>query len=535
MAKKKTKTEKKNKLLYNSGDWTFETLNVALVEIQKIAKEELGLDYFPLQLEVISADQMVDAYSSHGLPVYYNHWSLGKRYLQDESSYRKGRSGLAYEIVMNVNPAIAYLMENNTMTMQSLVMAHLIGHAHYFKNNYMYKQWTQPEFIVEYLKFAKNYIAKCEEKYGFEAVEQVIDAAHALQYNSVDKYKRKAKTKKQQAEKYQARARYEQESYNDLWKIISKEEKKHFKNQDDREKLKAQYKSRILPEPEENLLYFLEKNSPVLQPWQREILRIVRKIGVYFYPQMQDKVSNEGFACFVHYYIMNRLFEKGLISEGNMMEFLQSHTNVVMQTTPDFRTDEQKAKDRLHRRPQPFQYSGINPYALGFAMFQDIKRMCENPTDEDKKWFPEIVGKDWKEVIIGDVVPNYRDESFLRQFLSPKVMRDFRLFAFRSDDQDPTKYDVLDIHNDQGYRTVRKTLSEMHDINSKIPNIQITDVDTLDTRKLTLYHYTTNNQLLSDDPIEVLRYVEQLWGYPVELYSIDKDGDVAECYDTGKL
>lgn len=529
---KKPKKTKDNKLLFTSGDWTEETLHATLVEIEKIAKEELGLEYAPLQLEIISADQMVDAYSSHGLPVYYNHWSLGKRFLKDQSDYQKGRSGLAYEIVMNIKPAIAYLMENNTSTMQSLVMAHLIGHAHYFQNNYMYKQWTQPEFIVEYLKFAKSYIAKCEEQYGFEAVEKVLDAAHALQYNSVDKYKRKTKTRKQQKEKYEARARYQQQSYNDLWKIIGKEEAKYFKNQDEKEKLNRQYKQKILPEPEENLLYFLEKNSPTLQSWQREILRIVRKIGVYFYPQMQDKVSNEGFACFVHYYIMNRLYEKGMISEGNMMEFLQSHTNVVFQTTPDFRTDEQKAKDRMHRRPQPFQYSGINPYALGFAMFQDIKRMCENPTEEDKKWFPEIVGKDWKQVIIGDVVANYRDESFLRQFLSPKVMRDFRLFAFRSDDQNPSAYEVLDIHNEQGYRTVRKTISEMHDINSKIPNIQIVDVDCMGDRKLTLYHYTTKNQILTEETLDVMEYVKQLWGFDVELFSIDDQEEVLECYDT---
>jgi spore cortex formation protein SpoVR/YcgB (stage V sporulation) len=161
--------------------------------------------------------------------------------------------------------------------------------------------------------------------------------------------------------------------------------------------------------------------------------------------------------------------------------------------------------------------------------------MCENPTEEDKKWFPEVVGRDWKDVIVNDIVANYRDESFLRQFLSPKVMRDFRLFAIRSDDQNPSEYEVIDVHNEQGYRAVRKTISEMHDINAKIPNIQIVDVDALDTRKLTLYHYTTKNQLLADDPIEVLKYIEQLWGYPVELFSIDDVGDVAECYDTSKL
>ena len=115
--------------------------------------------------------------------------------------------------------------------------------------------------------------------------------------------------------------------------------------------------------PEENLLYFLEKNSPVLEEWQREILRIVRMIAQYFYPQRQTKVMNEGCATFVHYHMMNALFDRDLIPEGAMLEILQNHTNVVLQ--PAF--DDPRSQ-------------GINPYALGFEMMQDIKRICEDPT-----------------------------------------------------------------------------------------------------------------------------------------------------------
>lgn len=520
-----------SKLLFENNEWTFDKLELVLAEVEKIAKEELNLDYYPLQIEIINADQMLDAYSSHALPIYYHHWSQGKRHIKDETSYKKGQSGLAFEIIANTSPSIAYLMETNSMTMQTLVLAHCLGHSAYFKTNYNYRQWTNAESIVDYLKFAKNYIQKCEDQFGAELVEQTLDAAHALQYNSLDRYKRKKKTKKQLKAQSNDRAKFEEQNYNDIWKIIGAQSTTKL-NKTEKEKLKAEAKRRMLSEPEENILYFLEKNSPTLQTWQREILRIVRKIGEYFYPQMQDKVSNEGFACFIHYYIMNRLFDKGLISEGSMLEFLSSHSSVIMQTTPDFRSEEQKQKDRMRGKSDPYSYSGINVYALGFAMMQDIKRMCENPTEEDAKWFPDIVGKDWKEVIIRDVIPNYRDESFIQQFLSPKVMRDFRLFTIRNDENDTREYGVLATHTDSGYKEVRKTLAEQYDINRKLTNIQIVDCDILDTRTLKLHHYATNNQILAGDPLEMLQYIKRLWGYDVILDSLDVEGEIMECYST---
>ena len=128
-------------------------------------------------------------------------------------------------------------------------------------------------------------------------------------------------------------------------------------------------RTRFPSEPQENLLYFFEKHAPLLEPWEREIVRIVRKIALYFYPQRQTKIMNEGWATFWHYNLLYELYDEGLLTEGNMLEFLQSHTNVVYQ--PEF--------------DSPY-YSGINPYTLGFAMFSDIRRMCENPTEEDKRF-----------------------------------------------------------------------------------------------------------------------------------------------------
>ena len=176
-------------LLYSEADWDFDTLKRAYDAIEDIALNDLGLDVYPNQIEIIASEQMLDAYSSHGMPLMYKHWSFGKHFARDQMMYQKGYSGLAYEIVINSNPCIAYLMEENTMTMQALVMAHAsFGHNHFFKNNYLFRQWTDADGILAYLDFAKKYIAKCEDEYGFEEVEAVLDASHALMDQGVFRY-----------------------------------------------------------------------------------------------------------------------------------------------------------------------------------------------------------------------------------------------------------------------------------------------------------------------------------------------------------
>ena len=181
-------------LLFDGAEWDFPTVRRVYDAIEGIARDELGLDIFPNQIEIISAEQMLDAYSSVGMPLMYAHWSYGKRFARDEALYRKGYTALAYEIVINSNPCISYCMEENTMAMQTLVIAHAaFGHNHFFKNNYLFQQWTDPTGILDYLDFAKRYVAACEERYGLEAVERTVDAAHALMGQGVFRYPRARK------------------------------------------------------------------------------------------------------------------------------------------------------------------------------------------------------------------------------------------------------------------------------------------------------------------------------------------------------
>nr|WP_294865106.1 SpoVR family protein [uncultured Pseudogulbenkiania sp.] len=491
------------------SEWTFDLLDEYERAIREIAVKEYGLDVYPVQLEVISAEQMMDAYSSVGMPVNYQHWSFGKHFVSTEKSYKRGHMGLAYEIVINSNPCIAYLMEENSMTMQALVIAHAaFGHNSFFKGNYLFRTWTDASAIVDYLVFAKSYIARCEERYGIDAVEELLDSCHALMNYGVDRYKRPQKLSlaKEQA-RQEEREQYLQMQVNDLWRTIPRPAKSGGEHEP----------VRFPSEPQENLLYFIEKSAPLLEPWQREIVRIVRKVAQYFYPQRQTQVMNEGWATFWHYTIMNRLFAKGLVTDGAMMEFLQSHTNVVYQPPVTARW-----------------YNGINPYALGFAMYQDIKRICEEPTEEDRLWFPDIAGSNWQQTL-DFAMKNFKDESFVSQYLSPKLIRDFRFFSIRDDDRDSTLL-VSAIHDDEGYRDVRQKLSEQYNLGSREPNIQVWSVNVRGDRGLTLRHTMHRRRPLeAGSAHEVLKHVARLWGFDVRLESVNEAGEVEQTFEVKHL
>jgi len=494
--------------LFTGPNWDYGSLRRVYEAVERIAFDELGLDIYPVQIEVITSEQMLDAYSSVGLPLMYHHWSFGKRFAYHETLYRKGLQGLAYEIVINSNPCICYIMEENSMTMQTLVLAHAaFGHNHFFKNNYLFRQWTDADGILDYLSFARDYVAKCEERYGFEAVERVLDAAHALKEHGVNRYAHRSRPNlAEETRRAEERRAHAEATYNDLWRTVPKlgPDKDA---EDDEEKQQEQLRQQ-LGLPEENLLYFIEKRAPRMEDWQRELIRIVRHVSQYFYPQKQLQMMNEGCATFCHYEIMNRLHDKGLITEGSMLEFLHSHSSVIFQ--PGF--DDPR-------------FSGLNPYALGFAMMSDIRRICEKPTGEDRDFFPEIAGCGDPFGVLRDAWANYRDESFVLQYLSPAIIRHFRLFQIADDSSKPSLR-IEAIHDELGYRRVRSALSRQYDLSRREPDIQVADVDLTGDRCLVLAHYVHDGVLLDEKTCRaVLRYTAYLWGYNVKLLEIEAATD----------
>lgn len=493
---------KRKKPLSTGSEWTFELIQDYDREIGRLAKD-FQLDTYPNQIELISAEQMMDSYASVGMPVGYHHWSFGKRFVEIEKSYKRGQMGLAYEMVINSNPCISYLMEENSMPMQALVIAHACyGHNSFFKNNYLFKMWTSADAIIDYLVFAKKYIAECEERYGIDEVEEILDACHALKNYGVDRYKHPVPLSIQEEKiRQQKREVYLQSQVNDLWRTIPKIKQEQ----------KAGKRKNFPEHPQENILYFLEKNAPLLEPWQREIIRIVRKTAQYFYPQSQTKVMNEGWATFWHYTLIHALYDEGSVTDEFMLEILQSHTGVIMQ--PAYNS--------------PY-FSGLNPYTLGYHMMQDIKRICENPTDEDKQWFPYLANTSWLSSL-DHAMKNFKDESFISQYLSPKLIRDLKLFHLVDDDRSPDLY-INAIHDYSGYQKIRDALSRQHNLGYFEPDIQVYDVDVQGDRSLTLQYIQHNRIPLADNTPYVLKHLFKLWKFPVKLQVIDEQNHLVNTY-----
>ncbi len=487
--------------LYMGAEWSFDTLRRIHDACEEIAIGDLGLDIYPNQIEVITAEQMLDAYSSAGMPLFYKHWSFGKHFAQHETLYRKGLRGLAYEIVINSSPCISYLMEENTATMQALVIAHAaFGHNHFFKNNYLFKLWTDAEGILDYLEFAKGYIAACEERHGPALVERTLDAAHALMSHGVHRYPRKETPDLVQEERRaNERRAHEERVFDDLWRTVPSAAGKNASERD------VEQRRARLGLPQDNILYFLEKTAPRLHPWQREILRIVRNVAQYFYPQGQTKVMNEGAATYVHYRIMTALHDRGAIGDGDFMEFIQAHTNVIFQ--PGF--DDPR-------------FAGFNPYALGFAMMQDIERIVTDPTPEDTEWFPDIAGTSDVMAVLRDIWANFRDESFISQYLSPRLIRQMHLFHLCDDPARTEGVRVEAIHDERGYLRIRRQLARRYDVGRLDPNIEVVDVDLEGDRRLYLRHCVVDGGLLDEtDAKRALQNLADLWTYDVTLSEVD--------------
>lgn len=482
--------KKKSKLLFDTNEWTFDLINSTWDVIEKIARDKYGLDFYEPQFEIVDYDSMIINQSvTYGLPVSYSHWSFGKSYISAKNSYSKGLSGLAYELIINSDPSVVYMMENNSMPMQALVMAHAaVGHSSFFKNNYMFKDGVNPKYIIPFMNYAKEYVEYCESKYGNTDVEELLDMCHALSMNSIDRSKRR-KHKKNMERKLKFNEDFDK-NYNEIFKDFAK--KANITTEDE--------EKRVWEYPEENILYFIEKNSKSLAQWEKEILRIVRMQAQYFYPQICTKLMNEGYATFWHYTITNEMYNQGYINAGCMLEILDNHCGVC------------------HHPDSALTYK-LNPYKLGFEIFSDIKRICENPTEEDKQFFPEFAGSnDWVSQI-EYAMCNFNDSSFILQYLSPYLVRKLGLMKIKySGDFDYEyltgyeKYIVTHIQNDGGFNGLRKAISDSYSFNYNIPSVSIESYSSLLGIMGLKYNNIWNRKLNEDMGDDLGTYIKLLMG-----------------------
>lgn len=431
---------------------------------------EFGLSWFPQEFEMCEHEQMLGYMSYHGMPAHYPHWSFGKSYEKLKTMYDYGVSGLPYEMVINANPSLAYLMQGNSLCLQILTIAHVYGHNDFFKNNFMFRE-TRPDLTISRFKLradrVRGYIE--DPSIGLAKVEHILDAAHALSLQC----RRHTAIRKLSREEQQSQALSAAEPPVDPFERIHKPRS-----------VRSPDLKRLPLEPEEDILLFLAEYNPYLAEWERDLLQIVHEESQYFIPQIETKIMNEGWASFWHHRIVNSLD----LPEDLHLEFLVHHNQVI--------------------RPHP---GSINPYHLGFHIWHDILRHYDNPTADEITQYgaPDKSGM----AKIFEVRETDRDISFLRRYLTEKMMRDLDLFEFEKQ-QDHLV--VTKVSDEDHWRSVKASLLQNIGM-AGVPVIRIEDADHAHNRELFMRHEHDGRDLQLEYVEKTLAYVHRLWGRKVYL------------------
>mgnify|MGYP002795111885 FL=1 len=419
---------------------------------------ELGLDFYPQEFEIIGFNEMIGYEAYLGIPSRYPHWSFGKAYEKNKTLYSLNLTGLPYEMVINSNPCLAYLMKDNTLLLQILTMAHVYGHNDFFKNNRLFKEGTRAKLALEMFKLDGEIIREYINApgIGYEKVERILDAAHAIRYNIGRVIGRKEITdeeiRKNRIDDY--KKAIENKSILDMDMVIEEP-----------------ILDKIPLEPYDDVVGFIIKYGK-LEEWEKDIVRIVKRETEYFMPQIETKTMNEGWASYWHYNILKSLD----LPEGLHFEFLKRHNDVVAPIL-----------------------GGLNPYYVGFKMFEDIERRY---------------GKDK----IFEVRDMERDASFIRRYLTQELCEELNLFQYGKKSFD---YVIEEVSDEGGWKEIRDNLAFTAGLGS-IPYIRVTDLNTRDLT-LTLEHVYDGRELEATYAKETLKYVQQLWGYKVRLLTKNKD------------
>lgn len=407
-------------------NYTVEELMKYNERIEEIA-QSMGLDYYPQEFEIISFEDMLCYEAYVGMPSHYSHWSYGKSYDRLKTAYKYNLSGLPYEMVINSDPCIAYLMKDNTLLLQILTIAHVYGHNDFFKNNRLFKTYTNAKLTVEKFKNHADRISSYihDPSIGYEAVEEILDAAHSIRYQCYTFEK-------------QPLASLDQLEY-----------------------------------PYGNLLAFLGQYGK-LQDWQRDILQIVMEESSYFYPQIETKIINEGWATFCHYTILKELD----LSQGMNFEFYKVHNSVICQTA-----------------------GNLNPYHLGFRIW---KKLLDVHEGDFKKLLP--------------IREQERDASFIRKYLDSEICLESNLFQVEEEER---YYVISEVANSEGYKKIRNTLANQVGMGG-IPIVQVKEVMQAENT-LVLEHVTDGRELNLSYATETLKYIQTLWGGKVILLTVLSD------------
>src|SRR5690348_1223110 len=444
-----------------------------------------GLDPFPTHFELVPATIMYE-FASYSLPGRFSHWTHGKAYHRQKMHYDFGLSKI-YEMVVNTNPSYAFLMDMNDLLQNTFVAAHVFGHTDFFKNN-AYFQHTSRRMIDKVSIHAER-ITKYEFDHGKAEVERFLDAVLSIQehvdYNLL--------IRENEPEKKEEKSTKLASDYDDLWGL----EKKAKRAEEEREKNLG--KTPKFPEkPEKDLLYFLLRYSPQLQPWQRDIIEIVRSEMLYFVPQMQTKVMNEGWASIWHSRIMRELGDSGIISDSDFVEFAQLHSSVL---TPS--------------------RTSLNPYYIGYKIFEDIEKRWNNPTEEEQEKFGRQPGMGRQKLFEVREIDN--DVSFLRNYLTEDLVKDLDLYLYKKEGDE---WVIVE----KNWQKVRDTIVT-NMTNFGHPYLVVDNGDYRGNRELYLKHLHEGQDLDLHYAEKTLQHVYLLWGRPVHLETVYENKRILLTYD----
>jgi stage V sporulation protein R len=432
-----------------------------------------GLDFFPTVFEVVPQDIMTEI-ASYGLPTRARHWSYGKVY-QSQRLY--GNMGLSkiYEIVLNSDPGLAFLLDTNPEVANLLVAAHVYGHVDFFKNNALFQE-SNRHMVNDAVAHALRIDAYIE-RYGLETVEHFMDIGFALDRH-IDFHKgllRQPYTPRRVVEKERAARPYDDLLHDQTPSITYEIEGE-----------------RLPPHPEHDLLWFLMTYGG-LEEWQRDVLQIIREESYYFYPQFATKILNEGWASYWHAELFHHYAD---ISPTDMIDFAQLHAGVV----------------------NPGGRGSVNPYYLGYTLLVDI----------EKRWDAMHAAGDTpmtgREKLF-DVRRTEDDISFLRNYLTPELVEKLKLFAYGRPCTHPPgqrcpqcqEVVITDRTRDE---VVEALLTPRY--NYGVPRIAVQEVA---SNMLQLEHLDrTTTYLDRQYANHTLAYVAEIWKHPVHLLTSDERG-----------
>lgn len=456
-------------------------LEEAIEEITHKAKE-FGLDFYPMRYEICPAD-IIYTFGAYGMPTRFSHWSFGKSFHKMKLQYDLGLSKI-YELVINSNPCYAFLLDGNSLIQNKLIVAHVLAHCDFFKNNARFCRTNRD--MVETMSATAERIRAYEIEYGTEVVEKFIDAVLAIQEH-IDpsiigpaRHKQDERYRHKHADKTKAKninRQKKRDPYEDLWELDAlvngKDEEKHTRST-------LNEKHPFPAHPDKDLLWFIEEYSTILDDWQRDILSMLREEMLYFWPQIETKIMNEGWASYWHIRILRELD----LTQEETIEFAKLNASVVV--------------------PHP---GSLNPYYLGYKIFEDI----------EKRW-----GRD----MLFEVREFDSDISFLRNYLTKELVEELDLYVFE-------KQGVEWKISDKRWENVRDQLVHSR-VNGGFPTLHVTDGNYYDQGELYIQHQYDGTELDLKYLERTLPYVQQLWGKRVHLETIVEGKTAQFTYDGKK-